>query len=287
MEPNTAVQLGQLEKHLDAMVALADNLGGCLSPREVRFLALCAATLPAGLGEVLEIGSFKGKSTTILAKSVALNEGGRIVAVDPLTLPASTDPLLAPGESLPDIFEKTLQDNAVRDLVEFHQVRSEKLAEAWTRPLRFLWIDGDHTYSGTQRDFENFSNHLRRGAVVAFHDVLHLAEGPIRLFCEQVLLNPLFGPCGVCGSIGWAQYIGSGPSTNLYSKQKITLYRKLSRLIQFVALSRTPKATSPFKYRFLRPLVPHGEVEPRNWYWEISRNLPPSESNFELAAGVQ
>lgn len=269
------------------MVALAGKLDGCLSSREVRFLALCAATLPAALGEVLEIGSYKGKSTTILAKSAALNEGGRIVAVDPLTLPATTDPSLQPGESLPDVFEQTLRDNAVRELVEFHQLRSEQLAANWTRPLRLLWIDGDHTYNGTKRDFENFSRHLRRGAVVAFHDVLHLAEGPIRLFCEQILLNPLFGPCGVCGSIGWAQYVGSGPYAHLYSQHKIKLYRKLSRLIQFVALSRASQSASPFKYRILRPLVPHGDVEPRTWYWEICRNLPAHESYFELAAGVR
>lgn len=280
------MQLNDLEEHLDDMAKLSQQLGGCLSVREVRFLALAAATLPPSLGDILEIGSFKGKSTTILAKSAALSGGGRIAAVDPLTLPASTDPSLNEGESLPEVFRQTLTDNDVDNLVEFHQTRSEQLANTWSRPLRLLWIDGDHTYQGAKADFENFSTHLGRGSVVAFHDVLHPAEGPIRVFCEQVLLSSDFGPCGVCGSIGWAQFLGSGPQSDIYAAEKTALFRKLSRLIQFVALNRTPKSTNPLRYRILRPLVPHGDVNARDWYRKISKHLPSLEGNFAIAAGL-
>lgn len=256
------------------MAALSQTLGGCLSVREVRFLALAAATLPPSLGEVLEIGSFKGKSTTVLAKSVVLAGGDRVVAVDPLTLPATTDPSIESGESLPDMFWDTLDSNGVRHMVEFHQLRSEELAPNWDRPLRFLWIDGDHTYKGAKTDFDNFAHHLRPGSVVALHDVLHPAEGPIRIFCEQILLSSAFGPCGLCGSIGWAQYVGPGSQSNSHAERKITLFRKLSRLIQFVALGRTPKTTNPLRYKILRPLVPHGDMTPSKWKKEIGQNLP-------------
>jgi len=42
-----------LDSHLEDMVALSDKLSGHLSDREVRFLALIAATLPPSLGDVL------------------------------------------------------------------------------------------------------------------------------------------------------------------------------------------------------------------------------------------
>ena len=279
------MQPTDLETHLDDMAALSQSLSGCLSVREVRFLALAAATIPPSLGDLLEIGSFKGKSTTVLAKSVALAGGDRVVAVDPLTLPASTDPSINAGESLPDIFWETLEANDVRDMVEFHQLRSEELATNWNRPLRFLWIDGDHTYTGAKTDFDNFAQHLRPGSVVAFHDVLHPAEGPIRTFCEQVLLSSAFGPCGLCGSIGWAQFVGAGPRSDSYSNRKITLFRKLSRLIQFVALGRTPKTTNPMRYKILRPLVPHGNMKTSTWENEIGKNLPV-EGDKEVATGA-
>lgn len=273
-----ALQPVDIDKHLDDMAALSATLPGCLSVREVRFLALAAATLPPSLGEVLEIGCFKGKSTTVLAKSVSLAGGDRVVAVDPLTLPASTDPAIETGVSLPDVFRNTLATNDVEDLVEFHQMLSQELATTWDRPLRFLWVDGDHTYIGAKTDFDSFAQHLRPGAVVALHDVLHPAEGPIRTFCEQVLLSSSFGACGLCGSIGWAQYVGPGAQSAAQTERHITLFRKLSRLIQFVALGRTPKSTNPLRYKILRPLVPHFEMKPNTWKKAVVGNLL-AESN--------
>ena len=262
-----------LGSHLDDMVALSDKLSGHLSGREVHFLALVAATLPPSLGDVLEIGSFKGKSTTVLAKSVSVNGGNLVVAVDPLNLPSSTDPSIESGESLPDMFWNTLEANGVRHLVEFHQLRSEELALTWDRSLRLLWIDGDHTYEGATADFDNFAHHLRPGSIVAFHDVLHPVEGPIRAFCERVLLSPAFGPCGVCGSIGWGQYVGPTSNNDSYSSRKLRLYRKLSRLIPLVALGRAPNYSHPFLYKVFRPLVPHGGVDPDTWIAEVGNNL--------------
>lgn len=255
-----------LHSHLADMVTLSRKLSGHLTDREARFLALAAATLPPSLGDVLEIGSFKGKSTTVLAKSVALSGGNRVVAVDPLTLPCATDPSIDCAESLPDLFWETLEANGVRHLVEFHQLRSEELALTWDRPLRLLWIDGDHSYRGVTADIDNFAHHLRVGSVVAFHDVLHGCEGPIRAFCERVLLSPAFGLCGVCGSIGWAQYVGRASNSDSYASRKLALYRKLSRLIPFVALGRSPHS---LLYKVMRSFVPHGNLDPSAWKAEI------------------
>ncbi len=262
-----------LNSHLNEMVALSRQLSGHLTDREVRFLALAGAVLPPSLGDVLEIGSFKGKSTTVLAKSVTLNGGDRVIAVDPLNFPSETDPSMDDPENLPRVFWNTLESNGVQDLVEFHQLPSQEVAVAWDRPLRLLWIDGDHTYAGAMADFDNFARHLQPGSIVAFHDVLNSFEGPIRTFCERVLLSPSFGPCGLCGSIGWAQYLGDVPYDDGYSARKFGLYRKLGRLIPFVSLGRTPRSTHPLLYKALRARVPHGDVDPRAWEAEIGNVL--------------
>jgi len=260
------------------MAALSERLAGCLSVRETRFLALAAATMPTSLGEVLEIGSFKGKSTTLLAKSVALVGGDRVCAVDPLFAASDTVPPIESGENLPDVFRETIESNGVQHIVEFHQMPSQKLAETWDRPLRLLWIDGDHSYKGAMDDFENFAPFLQPGSVVAAHDVLHRAEGPIRMFCERILLSPAFGPCGMCGSIGWGQYLGPDADTDAYMPEKIALYRKMSRLIQFVALGRDLTKAGTLGFQFLRPLVPHGAVNPHKWRAMITNNLPPNQA---------
>lgn len=37
--------------------------------------------------------------------------------------------------------------------------------------LDFLFIDGDHTYKGVKQDFEMYSPLVRKGGLIAFHDI--------------------------------------------------------------------------------------------------------------------
>lgn len=39
------------------------------------------------------------------------------------------------------------------------------------RPVDFLLIDGDHTYSGVKQDFEMYTPLVRKGGLIAFHDI--------------------------------------------------------------------------------------------------------------------
>ena len=47
--------------------------------------------------------------------------------------------------------------------------------------LDFLFIDGDHTYEGVKKDFEMYSPLVRKGGVIAFHDI---ANHPVQSECE-------------------------------------------------------------------------------------------------------
>lgn len=40
------------------------------------------------------------------------------------------------------------------------------------RPIDFLHLDGDHTYDGVKADFELYSGLVRRGGLMAFHDIV-------------------------------------------------------------------------------------------------------------------
>jgi cephalosporin hydroxylase len=37
--------------------------------------------------------------------------------------------------------------------------------------LDFLFIDGDHSYEGVKQDFETYSEFVRKGGLIAFHDI--------------------------------------------------------------------------------------------------------------------
>lgn len=48
-------------------------------------------------------------------------------------------------------------------------------------PLDYLFIDGDHSYAGVKQDFELFGPLVRKGGLIAFHDI---AEHPPETGCE-------------------------------------------------------------------------------------------------------
>lgn len=85
----------------------------------------------------------------------------------------------------------------------------------------------------------------------------------------------------MCGSIGWGQYLGPDADTDAYMPEKIALYRKMSRLIQFVALGRDLTKAGALGFQVLRPLVPHGGVNPRKWRAMIMNNLPPKQAKSD------
>lgn len=251
------------------LVQEAKMIEGYLTEREMRFLALLAA-VPTASGEILEIGSFKGKSTVILAKAAALGDRAPVNAVDPMTAPSVTDPDLRGAASSFADFQRNLERHGVAGRVNFHQTFSFELAKNWQKPLRLLWIDGDHTHRGTKLDFDGFAPFLQDGAIVAIHDVLHEFDGGIRVFMEDILLSPSFGACGLCGSIAWAQFHQDETKGRAHRRTKLDLYKKMSRLIPFVALRERLNGFEKKKYKLFRSRVPHAAVDPREWIKMVS-----------------
>ena len=252
-----------IKKQLSDTTALTKKLAGHLTEREARFLSI----LPFldNDGEILEIGSFKGKSTIILAKSVIASGGGKVNACDPLSLACRTDPTMANKEQLPSIFRDNLKQHGVDGFVDFHQMKSTELAKTWDKPLKILWIDGDHTYDGALADIESFQKHLVPGAIVCFHDVLHSHSGPVRVFIEKMLLSSSFGECGLCGSIGWGQYLGQQAVSQTQWQSKLSLYRKMSKLVPFVIRHDNKLKHNNFMYKLYRNRVPHGDINHAQW----------------------
>jgi len=248
-----------LERITTELLSLTRSIGGYLSDKEIAFLALLAAC-PTTAGEIVEIGTFKGKSTVVLAKAATLSDSGRVVAVDPLI-----DPALTGGDVSLHELGATLERHGVADRVEFHHAYSKDLAAGWNRPIRLLWIDGDHSYAGAKLDFDLFSPFLADGAIVALHDVLHAEEGPVRVLCTDILLAGNFGPAGVCGSIGWSQFFRDPRTAAAFADEKLSLYRRLARLVPYVALGRKPAGIAKLRYKLRRWRVPHGPVNPGHW----------------------
>jgi MMP 1-O-methyltransferase len=257
---------------VDSAWARMSAAPGFLTEREGRFLALAAAVGPE-TGAILEIGSFKGKSTVGLA-TVARHYGcDPIIAVDPHTSPSSTDPDLQGASTSFDDFQNSLRIAGVENAVEVHRTFSGDLARTWTRPIRLLWIDGDHSYAGARADLDLYQPFLVEGAIVALHDALHPFDGPIRVMVEHILTSENFGPVGFCGSIAWAQYRPKTGGSTFYRRMRESLARRASRLIPFVRDAKPLGRVRFLLWKLARAGVPHDPVDPVAWTAMVAKPL--------------
>lgn len=233
---------------------------GYLSEREARFVMAAAALAPAQ-GKNLEIGSFKGRSTVGIAYVTRELGLGTVVAVDPHTSPSTTDPDLNGKTTSYEDFVANLKVAGVLERVEIKRVYSHELAREWKDSIRFLWIDGDHTYKGAKADVDMFKPYLVDGAIVAMHDVLGTFEGALRVFVEEILDSDDFGPAGFSGSIGWAQYRPRDGRSARFRRRRRLLALPARRLIPVAQRAdRGLHGWNKFLYKFWRPLAPHGDV---------------------------
>jgi predicted O-methyltransferase YrrM len=252
----------------EAIIRFLSRFDGLMTRRELDFLILLAAA-PSTTGDILEIGSFKGRSTILLAKAATLasQSDSKVIAVDPLEGDALWQSAEKGVTSVAAEFHSNLDAAGVRDRVEFHQTYSDKLAANWPagRTLRVLWIDGDHTYGGAKTDWDCFSPHLADGGIVAFHDVMHGFDGPTRVFAESVLTSNRCGAAGVVGSIGWAQFHADPAKAARHQEANRTLAAKLGKVVPYVAAGTEPRGLQRLLFRLRRWQVPHAAVTAEEW----------------------
>ena len=250
-----------IDRVLDDAWRATKEVPGFLGENEARLLGLLAACTPAR-GDIVEIGSFKGRSTVMLAMVASHYGFGPIVSVDPHTHNLTTG---ADSSALPSTYEEfkaSLAKAGVSQYVEVHKAFSTDVSAAWNRNIRLLWVDGDHTYQGAKADFDGFSPFLATGGVVAFHDALNNFSGPIRVFVEDVLRNNRFGPAGFVQSTAWAQFRPEDASD--FAEARAKLDCRANRLLPFVRGGSELRGLEKVRYKLTRSRVPHGPVAPSN-----------------------
>jgi len=60
-------------------------------------------------------------------------------------------------------------------------------------PVDFLFIDGDHSYEGVKKDFEMYSPLVKRGGIIAFHDIcIHSPDSDVYVKDYWLELKPKY-----------------------------------------------------------------------------------------------
>jgi MMP 1-O-methyltransferase len=183
------------EQELEQARRLASSIDGWLSDSQGRALFEAAAST-TGRGAIVEIGSWKGRSTTWLAMGARL-AGRRICAVDPHR--ASRED---PSADTRQEFLDNLQRAGIADVVDPFVMSSEEAAARITGSVELLFIDGDHSEDGARRDGELWLPRLVEGGTVMFHDAATAGyTGPRRVVQRMVCRNPHFDGIRRVGSM--------------------------------------------------------------------------------------
>jgi predicted O-methyltransferase YrrM len=148
-----------------------EGVEGWLTAEQAGVLAAAAAACPAD-GEIVEIGSFRGLSTIVLAAHAP--ESASVVAIDPH---AGND--RGPGEitgyadaaaSDRVVFERNLVAAGVRHRVRHVPVASADAHAHVGGAIDVLYIDGAHRYAAARADIRDWGGRVADGGTLLIHD---------------------------------------------------------------------------------------------------------------------
>lgn len=158
---------------------ITEDVEGWLAQNEAELLYTTAAKLK-GNGVIVEIGSWCGKSITIIATG-ALKNGfcNKIYSIDPFL--TSKDEPNGKYETFIRNLKKNNLDNKITHIKEKSQIAGLNFKET----IEFIFIDGFHTYDAVKKDFDLFYPKIIEGGYIAIHDVANY-KGPTDLVMELV-----------------------------------------------------------------------------------------------------
>jgi len=149
---------------------------------------------------IVEIGSWKGKSTIWLGHGTKTSNNIKIYAVDPHTGSAQTQDVVGPQWTYPE-FMSNIKKAGIEDIVVPLVMTSEEAAWDFQEPVGLVFIDGDHDYDMVKLDYEMWFPKLVSGGIMAFHDAAGAWPGPEQVVQEYLYNSPNFSEVRVVGSL--------------------------------------------------------------------------------------
>lgn len=210
---------------------------GWLTYEEGVLLHALAKACPVG-SAIVEIGSYKGKSTIWLATGSRAGNGCMVSAIDPHT---GSIPDKRRGETVwtLDAFRENIARAGVPDLVAEIVATSEQTVRQFRQPIGLIFIDGEHEYPFVRRDCLEWASKVVPGGVIALHDTMASSvnllaaeflpgwDGPHRVFLEEILGSPGYSRFGHVGTISYA--VKTAASSEVRT-QEIAHYLRSSRV---------------------------------------------------------
>lgn len=182
----------------DTMLSKADaieaamKIDGWLTEREAGALYDLAKN---ATGPIIEIGSWRGRSTAALAHGSMAGNGHPVFAVDSFVGVSLVDRPTAqgnrpgPASSSPEILRANLDAAGVNGLVKIIPAPSNVVAEHLPE-CAVLFVDGAHDYQSVCTDFDLYLPKVVDGGTVMVHDCWELDPDVPRAVDDKLMCKP-------------------------------------------------------------------------------------------------
>ncbi len=189
---------------------------GMLEPGNAYAMDHAIKNLPTG-DPVFEIGSFCGLSTNVMRYLISkYKKNNKIISSDKWIFEGSEEKHLGDSTITHGDYSNFIEESFKRNVKFFSQdnipytikVFSDEFFELWEKnetvqdvfgrtiklggPISFAYIDGNHTYEFTKRDFENTDKFLAKGGFILFDDTGAKSDFGCAEYMKELETNPAY-----------------------------------------------------------------------------------------------
>jgi predicted O-methyltransferase YrrM len=155
----------------------------------------CLRRHATGAKSAVEIGTYMGVTAAEIVPVLASD--GTLYCIDPYL----------GGEAIRRIALRHFRRSGTESRINLLQCTAEEALPRLPPQVDFVFVDGDHSYEGLQRDWAVVKKILRPGGIAAFHDTAvfpgatAISQGAVRCFDELIRPETAFELVETCKSL--------------------------------------------------------------------------------------
>ena len=229
---------------LNKTINTIKKIDGWLTDNEAKLLYNLAKNAP-NKGVIVEIGSWKGKSTIALANGSREGKKIKVYAIDPHI---GSEEHQKKGKKIWtfDEFKKNIKKAKLNDFVIPLKMTSKEANKKFNKKIELIFIDGAHDYQNVKTDYELWFPKIVDGGIIAFHDTTTW-DGPKKLVKEKIFKSRQVKNIRILDSITYC--------TKTQNNSKIEFIKNHLKLLKKEGVEIYYQARYSKKLKFLKKII--------------------------------
>ena len=118
---------------------------------------------------IVEVGSYRGRSSVALGLGSKRGNGVRVYAIDPHTTVVTADGGQYGPSDMAAMY-RAIERFGLGEIIAVVACPSLVVCQGWQQPIGLLFLDGNHETDAVGSDFNGWWSHVAMGGILVFHD---------------------------------------------------------------------------------------------------------------------